>query len=102
MQSEFAVNIPKLREQSELFLQEAEIANRLSSYLKKIRKTANPEKQALYAELAEQTDELSRFYYQMSKAADLTAIDVTDVLRTVTTELEENVLQNTQKFNLNE
>ena len=98
MQGEYVVNIPRLRDQSEKFLQERNIANHLSSSLKTIQKRVTLEKQAEYKKLIMQADELSKFYSDMSKAAETTANDVANVLSKIMVDLEDNAIHSLQKF----
>ncbi len=101
MQGDYVVNIPRLRDQSEKFLQEKIIANHLSSSLKTIQRSADLEKKAVYKKLITQVNELSNFYNDMSKAAEATANDVANVISKVMVDLEDNAIHNVQKFNLN-
>lgn len=102
MQGDFVVNIPKLREQSQRFLQEKNIADHLLLTLKKINKLSQPEKVAVYRKLIRQVDEVSKFYGDMSNVADSTANDIVNVMSSVMVELEENALHNARRFNLND
>ncbi len=102
MQGDYVVNIPRLRDQSEKFLQEKNIANHLSSSLKTIQRRVEPEKQTDYKKLITQVNELSKFYSDMSKAAETTANDVADVLSKIMVELEDNAIHSLQKFKFND
>ncbi len=102
MQGEFAVNVSKLREQSDEYLKEEKIVNHLLSSLKRIKKNAEPEKHAVYISLIRQAEELSEFYIGMSRAADSMADEISNVLSEFAVDLEENVTHNTLKFGLSD
>lgn len=102
MQGEYVVNIPRLRDQSEKFSQEKNIANHIASSLKTIQRNAVPEKQAVYKKLINQVNELSKFYNDMSKATETTANDIADVLSKIMADLEDNAIHTMQRFNLND
>lgn len=102
MQGDCVVNITLLREQADAFFTEKAIANNLSVLLSKAQKEAMPEKSQIYKHLIQQSNELEDFYLDMSKASSSIADDIEHVLSEIQVQLEDNMISNTKKFNLND
>lgn len=101
MQGDFVVNVTKLRDQSDKFKCENNIANHLSTMLKTAQNQASPEKANVYRKLINQANDLSKFYLDMSNGAATTANDIANLLSKFKAEFEDNAIDNTKRFNLN-
>lgn len=101
MQGYFVVNVRKMQEQADCFREEERISKRLYSRVRAAQNLAQPEKENSYRAVLNEINQLSSFYQKMGSALDETANMISVSMTKSNMQLEETLIQNTKKFNLN-
>ena len=102
MQRFFVVNVRKMQDQSDRFRNEKVMCDTLASKIKSVQSHVAPEKKNSYSSVINQVNHLSSFYQKMANVLDETGNMISSGMTEVNMKLEDIIIINQKKFDLND